>query len=446
MRVIVGTDVGVVKAYSIEEKKVVQTYGTPAKGQQIDRMCWGRGVGDQRENEIVCAVRTSATSTKLTFMNAHLTPTMTLPVEGVIKGLTMLPDGNASGRQLLSCSEAGQVVLHTCPESAADAAQAAPVAPAPIMSLRQPVGAVRLSSDFKEIAAGGKNMDLAVWDLNVAKPKWTAKNVLDRTRVAEPIWVGDLHFVPQHEKQIAVTTGYGQVRLYDMSAQRVPVMKVQLAENPLTCGAISKDGRFVVCGDTLGYMYQFDVRTGRLMGTLRGSGGALRGIEMHDNMPLVVSAGLDRHLRVHNTSTRALTCKVYAKLRMSALLFSAEGPVRSRQPDEDEVKDVKTEELDDDWDVFGAVETVGDEEPDAAESSSDEEEIKKEPKEADKGAKSGKKRAVKIKKENEQESFFTMPKKPRQDEGAERSKKSDKEKRQAQRSKENAQRAFSVLS
>jgi ribosome biogenesis protein NSA1 len=49
-------------------------------------------------------------------------------------------------------------------------------------------------------------------------------------------------------------------------------------------------------------------------------GGGLRSIQFHPTAPLVLSCGLDRHLRVHSTETRKLVHKVGQSYHGSCLL------------------------------------------------------------------------------------------------------------------------------
>ena len=68
--------------------------------------------------------------------------------------------------------------------------------------------------------------------------------------------------------------------------------------------------RQLVVGNTVGEQALLDVRNKRCLGKYKGGAGAIRSIQCHPTLPLVVSCGLDRYIRIHDMNTRALTNKV----------------------------------------------------------------------------------------------------------------------------------------
>ncbi len=67
------------------------------------------------------------------------------------------------------------------------------------------------------------------------------------------------------------------------------------------------------------------------MGSFKGSGGSIRSISHHPTMPFIASSGLDRHLRIHHTTTRKTANKVYLKQRLNTCLFSAALPAAAKK-------------------------------------------------------------------------------------------------------------------
>ncbi|KDD77067.1 hypothetical protein H632_c27p0, partial [Helicosporidium sp. ATCC 50920] len=62
-----------------------------------------------------------------------------------------------------------------------------------------------------------------------------------------------------------------------------------------------------------------EVATGRVMGALKGISGSVRALLLDPTRNVLVSGGLDRHLRIHSPLTRTLLAKVYLKSRLTAL-------------------------------------------------------------------------------------------------------------------------------
>ena len=91
-----------------------------------------------------------------------------------------------------------------------------------------------LNSSF--VAVGGKELDLALWDVQTATQTFQAKNVPhDKLDMRLPVWIKDIAFVDS--PSVCVTgTAYGQLRLYDICASRRPVWSVYTEEQrPVTC-------------------------------------------------------------------------------------------------------------------------------------------------------------------------------------------------------------------
>ncbi|KAK4469141.1 hypothetical protein MN116_006724 [Schistosoma mekongi] len=80
-----------------------------------------------------------------------------------------------------------------------------------------------------QVATGGKESNLRVWDINNHKePIFTAKNV--RSSVLElsvPIWIADVSFVPKSNGKLVLTASrYGELDIYDLRCgQRRPVAR-----------------------------------------------------------------------------------------------------------------------------------------------------------------------------------------------------------------------------
>lgn len=79
--------------------------------------------------------------------------------------------------------------------------------------------------------------------------------------------------------------------------------------------------------DVAGTMFAIDLRTMKNCGNFRGNSGSVRSIEHHSSLPLVASVGLDRHLRVYNSSTKRGMASVYLKQRMNKVLLSRDAMV-----------------------------------------------------------------------------------------------------------------------
>ncbi|PNH07084.1 WD repeat domain-containing protein [Tetrabaena socialis] len=85
------------------------------------------------------------------------------------------------------------------------------------------------------------------------------------------------------------------------------------------------DGQRVWLGNGRGQVEALDLRRAPaavvLGHALKGSAGSIRSLALHPTEPLIASVSLDRHLRVHSTSSRALLTRVYLKQELTGVAW-----------------------------------------------------------------------------------------------------------------------------
>ncbi len=92
----------------------------------------------------------------------------------------------------------------------------------------------------------------------------------------------------------------------------------------MTCSdfGASLAGVHVWAANGMGTIECLDLRMNKMQGSLKGSGGAVKSLALHPELPIIASVGLDRFLRVHNTDSKALLCKLYLKQHLTAVAWS----------------------------------------------------------------------------------------------------------------------------
>lgn len=173
---------------------------------------------------------------------------------------------------------------------------------------------------------GGKGVEVNVWDLNNCTKIWAAKsppkNSLD---IFTPTWFTSATFLSKddHRKIVAGTNSH-QVRLYDISAQRRPVISFDFRETPIKAVAEDLDGYTVYIGNGSGDLASVDMRTGKLLGCFLGKcSGSIRSIARHPELPVIASCGLDSYLRIWDIGTRQLLSAVFLKQHLSNVVFDS---------------------------------------------------------------------------------------------------------------------------
>jgi ribosome biogenesis protein NSA1 len=86
----------------------------------------------------------------------------------------------------------------------------------------------------------------------------------------------------------------------------------------------------------LGQVEAFDFRAGRFCGAVKGIAGSVRTLALHPDRPVLLSAGLDRFLRLHDTATRRPLGKVYLKSQLTGAQFCPTDASMAAPPPEEE--------------------------------------------------------------------------------------------------------------
>ncbi|MQL98480.1 hypothetical protein Taro_031183, partial [Colocasia esculenta] len=166
----------------------------------------------------------------------------------------------------------------------------------------------------------GKGIEVNVWDLEKCQRIWTAKPPpRNSLGIFIPTWFTATTFLSKedHRKIVAGTNDH-QVRLYDVAAQRRPVISVDFRESSIKAVTEDVDGYTVYVGTGSGDLASFDMRTGKLLGCFIGKCcGSIRSIVRHPELPVIASCGLDSYLRIWDTKTRQPLSAVFLKQHLT---------------------------------------------------------------------------------------------------------------------------------
>eukprot|EP00536_Pseudo-nitzschia_multiseries_P018911 jgi/Psemu1/57942/gm1.57942_g len=209
------------------------------------------------------------------------------------------------------------------------------------------------------VAVGGREREVCLTDLSTGKLVFKTKNTPPdpQTLLQQPVWPTAIRFLdegssssPSPSNVMAVGTAYKQVRLYDVresSGTRRPTSLTPegLLEYRVTCLCQVGEHELVV-GDAAGDIHTLDLRrllvrnrndskgpahahnahnahahANRDMARYAGPAGSVRQLQKHPTLPRLVAVGLDRMVRVYDTTTREQLDCVYLKQRLNCLLI-----------------------------------------------------------------------------------------------------------------------------
>ncbi|KAJ6672268.1 hypothetical protein OIU85_013600 [Salix viminalis] len=111
---------------------------------------------------------------------------------------------------------------------------------------------------------GGKGVEVNLWDLEDSTKIWTAKPPPKNSLgIFTPSWFTCTTFQSNddHRKFVAGTNSH-QVHLYDISAQRRPVLSFDFRETAIKAVTEDQDGHTLYIGNGSGDLASFDMRTG----------------------------------------------------------------------------------------------------------------------------------------------------------------------------------------
>jgi len=200
-----------------------------------------------------------------------------------------------------------------------------------------------LHPHLSSLAAACKGTELRIYDIATGTQTYAAKGGKpDKVGLVDKPHNTAIAFLTKSSnadddgrQHVLVGTHKHKVRLYDPAAGKRPQMDLSFGETRITAIAPEpgSDGNRCWVATGMGQLEVLDMRAGKFMGAIRGIAGSIRGLKVSkvssiissddedSDRNVIVSVGLDRWLRVHDCSTRALLGKVYVKTQMNSVDF-----------------------------------------------------------------------------------------------------------------------------
>ncbi|GER36288.1 transducin/WD40 repeat-like superfamily protein [Striga asiatica] len=261
----------------------------------------------------------------------NLHPSAATPEEDAIVGLHLFskhqPESSSRSCTLLTCTTKGRASMESL-EFGRTVADFVRDSSPTVWNVCGSGDILCSKVDGKENYAlfGGKGVEVNVWDLQKCVKIWTAKSPpKDSLGIFTQSWFTSATFLckDDHRKFVAGTKSH-QVRLYDIAAQRRPVMSIDFRETPIKAVSEDIDGHTIYIGNGSGDLASIDTRTGKLLGCFIGKcSGSIRSIVRHPELPVIASCGLDRYLRIWDIESRQLLSAVFLKQHLSAIVFDS---------------------------------------------------------------------------------------------------------------------------
>ncbi|KAL2609024.1 hypothetical protein R1flu_027597 [Riccia fluitans] len=334
IRALCSDSLGLIKVIETEGEcgapKVIARWGDPDPQQGVICMSLSR---DQSPS--LAVARKSSTVDVIDPVNGLLESRLVVPkssaevassreASDAVCGLHLFSEKSPWGKAVLTCTELGDAVLQELSElNDEQHPKGDHILSRWNVSQTGTVLCMAVDESEQFAVFGGKGVDVSLWDIKNGSRIWNAKAPhRDNLGLMSPAWVTAVTFLNDGHRKVVVGTGHHQVRLYDTSSQRRPVLAFDYGEAPVRTITKDPDGFSVYVGTGAGDLACFDIRTGKLLGGFKGKcAGSIRSVVRHPTLPLIASCGLDRFLRIHSTKTRQLLGSLFLKQQLVAVLF-----------------------------------------------------------------------------------------------------------------------------
>ncbi|GMH07880.1 hypothetical protein Nepgr_009720 [Nepenthes gracilis] len=358
LRALTFDSLGLVKVIEARENqggipKVVERWGDPDSSKCII----AASIDDSKSNPLLAVARKNGMIELLSPLNGQLglsisdaDKTGVSPEDDPIVGLHLFKrrrlESYPSSHTLFTCTTKGNASLKSIevPNAPTDSV---PANPPKTWSVCGSGDIVCCKVDDSENYSifGGKGVEVNMWDLENTSKIWSAKSPPKNSLgIFTPTWFTSVTFLNKddHRKFVAGTNSH-QIRLYDASIQRRPVLSFDFKEVPIKAVAEDLDGHTIYFGNGSGDLASIDIRTGKLLGCFLGKcSGSIRSIVRHPKLPIIASCGLDSYLRFWDINSRQLLSAVFLKQQLTNVVFDSNfvveealvAVVRDQWPDE----------------------------------------------------------------------------------------------------------------
>ncbi|GMP34074.1 hypothetical protein CsSME_00007108 [Camellia sinensis var. sinensis] len=314
--------------------KVVERWGDP----DSSRCVLAASIDDSKSDPLLAVARKNGLIEVINPLNGDVRVSITnitsddlLPEDNAIVGLHMLKkqrlELSSRSCTLLTCTMKGHASMRSVeiPKSPQDSISSVPPTAWNICATGN-ILCSKVDGNENHALFGGKGVEVNVWDLDTCTKIWNAKSPAKNSLgIFTPSWFTCATFLSKEDhRKFAAGSNSHQVRLYDISAQRRPVLSFDFRESPIKAVAEDLDGNTIYIGNGSGDLASVDLRTGKLLGCFLGKcSGSIRSIARHPELPVLASCGLDSYLRLWDVESRQLLSAVFLKQHLTNVVFDS---------------------------------------------------------------------------------------------------------------------------
>ncbi len=185
-----------------------------------------------------------------------------------------------------------------------------------------------------------ENTPLLLYNIEKDKIEFKGKNLPhDELGLRIPIYDTSLFEVKNNNRLIYVSTGYGEIRLYDLRASPKPSLNKKISKYKINIIRSSKynNNNNIIFGDCRGNCSMLDIRKSfNICKNFKGNAGSIKDIICVDDKDIAIVGGYDRFVKwydyAHNVDER-----IFVKHKVNSLcLIDIENDKSFQEEDEEE--------------------------------------------------------------------------------------------------------------
>ena len=198
-----------------------------------------------------------------------------------------------------------------------------------------------------------QNKTLLSYDLIKNKIDFNSKNLPnDELSLKIPIYDSDLIEIQNNPRSFYVSTGYGEIRMYDKKASSKPILNSKIFKNKINKITLCKNNNYLIVGDTKGNCHMLDIRKNfNICKNFKGNNGSIRIVLNCQEYNSAVIGGFDRYIKWYDYENN-INEQVFVKNRLTSGIIVdieekmeiEENEIENEEIDESEILDSEEEE------------------------------------------------------------------------------------------------------
>ena len=334
MKIISGDEFGILRLNSTKRKKVIDKYGELNKNNEIIKI-YKSPLEDNNENFHLFITSKYETYTLNWNLKKKISSIQNKADKNICSTIKNL-DSNI----IINGNERGEITILNFNEYKHTSTTKTIPIPNPNPNLHIKLSNIENSTfNSESIYIMYENTPLLLYNIEKDKIEFKGKNLPhDELGLRIPIYDTSLFEVKNNNRLIYVSTGYGEIRLYDLRASPKPSLNKKISKYKINIIRSSKynNNNNIIFGDCRGNCSMLDIRKSfNICKNFKGNAGSIKDIICVDDKDIAIVGGYDRFVKwydyAHNVDER-----IFVKHKVNSLCLIDIENDNSLQEEEEE--------------------------------------------------------------------------------------------------------------